>query len=183
MSNRQYDPLWRGLHWGMALIVVALLVAIEVKGYLPKGPAKNLLMDAHKQLGVLVFLLFWWRLTWRVTHRAPPITPTPSRLMTGLSHGAHALLYAAMLFIPVLGILFQQARGNAVYFLGWTLPWILNDDSALQYAKTLKELHETLGNAAIWLIALHGAAALYHHVVRRDDTLRRMAGSWVRSLP
>lgn len=173
---KRYDRIWRGLHWGMALAIVVLLVLIEVKGDLPKGPLKGLLTDIHKQLGILVFGLVWWRLVWRLRHRAPPVTPTPSRWMVGLSHGAHGLLYLAMIGIPALGVLFQQARGNAVVFPGWTLPWILNDDTGISYAKPLKELHETLGNALIWLIVLHGVAAFYHHWIRRDDTLLRMVG-------
>lgn len=172
----RFDRVWRGLHWGMALAIVVLLLLIEVKGYLPKGPLKTQLTGIHKQLGIAVFLLLVWRLVWRMRHIIPPIVPAPGRLTTALSHGTHVLLYGAMLVIPVLGVLFQQARGNEVEFLGWTLPWILNDESGIQYAKILKELHETLGNALMWLIGLHGAAALYHHVVRRDNTLTRMVG-------
>ncbi|NDU91597.1 MAG: cytochrome b [Ferrovum sp.] len=164
----------------MALFMTVLLVAIEVKGGLPKGVAKTLLTEIHKQLGVLVFLLCWGRIFWRFTRRLPPITPALGRLQTGISHVSHLLLYVVMLVMPALGVLFQQARGNSVNFLGWTLPWIMNDDSGMQYAKTLKDLHETLGNMFIWLIVLHGAAALYHHWIRRDDTLKRMLGSWVR---
>lgn len=171
-----YDRVWRGLHWLMALAIVVLLALIEIKGELPKGPIKSLMVDVHKQLGVAVFILVWWRLVWRWKHRIPPITPALSRSMAGVSHVAHVLLYAAMIVIPALGVLFKQARGDSVNFIGWTLPAILNDGSALQYAKTLKNLHENLGTALIWLIVLHAVAVLYHHWLRRDDTLRRMLG-------
>ena len=36
------------------------------------------------------------------------------------------------------------------------------------------EIHEWLGVAGYWLIGLHAAAAVLHHYVLRDDTLRRM---------
>ena len=35
-------------------------------------------------------------------------------------------------------------------------------------------LHELIGSAFYWVVGLHVLAALYHHFVRRDDTLRRM---------
>ena len=35
-------------------------------------------------------------------------------------------------------------------------------------------LHELIGTAFYWVVGLHVAAALYHHLIRRDDTLRRM---------
>ncbi|WP_343212439.1 cytochrome b/b6 domain-containing protein [Arenimonas sp.] len=46
-------------------------------------------------------------------------------------------------------------------------------DAAL--AARLEDLHELLGTAFYYVVGLHVAAALYHHFVRRDDTLRRMA--------
>jgi cytochrome b561 len=142
----------------------------------PKGPLKGALVNIHKQLGIAVFILVWWRLVWRWKHQIPPITPALTRAMDGISHLAHGLLYLAMIVIPALGVLFKQARGDSVDFLGWTLPAIVDDGTAMQYAKTLKSIHETLGNALIWLIAAHVAAVLYHYWVRRDDTLQRMVG-------
>jgi cytochrome b561 len=38
----------------------------------------------------------------------------------------------------------------------------------------LQEVHETLGTIGYFLIGLHAAAALVHHYVYKDDTLRRM---------
>ena len=52
------------------------------------------------------------------------------------------------------------------------LPALLPENEAL--AHTLEDLHGTIGEAFYWVIGLHVVAALYHHWVRRDDTLRRM---------
>jgi cytochrome b561 len=169
-----YDSVWRGLHWAMAFLVISVLVVIEVKGELPKGELRRQLMSWHKQAGVAVFLLIWARLWWRHTHRTPAIVPPLSNFMKRLAGLAHFGLYALMILLPVLGVLFQQARGNEVVFLGWTLPWILNDTSAIHYAKPMKSVHEWLGNAMIWLVGLHVASALFHHWIRRDNTLVRM---------
>jgi cytochrome b561 len=38
----------------------------------------------------------------------------------------------------------------------------------------MKIIHQTLAVILLGLVAAHMAAALYHHVILRDDILRRM---------
>jgi cytochrome b561 len=47
-------------------------------------------------------------------------------------------------------------------------------DESRTLAKWFKELHEILARLGYFVIGLHAAAALYHHYVKRDDTLTRM---------
>jgi cytochrome b561 len=42
-------------------------------------------------------------------------------------------------------------------------------------------VHTILGNAIIWLAGLHGAAALFHHFILRDNILASMLPAWMRS--
>ncbi|MND01368.1 cytochrome b561 [compost metagenome] len=49
---------------------------------------------------------------------------------------------------------------------------MLAPDEAL--GEQLEELHGSIGEAFYWVIGLHVLAAVYHHFIRRDDTLRRM---------
>jgi cytochrome b561 len=44
-------------------------------------------------------------------------------------------------------------------------------------------VHETVGLLLLGLIALHAAAALYHHLWRRDDTLEAMLPQGMRRSP
>ncbi len=41
-------------------------------------------------------------------------------------------------------------------------------------AHTLEDLHGTVGTIFYWVIGLHIVAALWHHLKRKDDTLKRM---------
>ena len=52
------------------------------------------------------------------------------------------------------------------------MPALLAENKDL--AHQLEDLHGGIGEAFYWVIGLHVLAALYHHLVRRDDTLRRM---------
>ncbi|MNR27734.1 hypothetical protein D3C85_1450200 [compost metagenome] len=52
------------------------------------------------------------------------------------------------------------------------MPALIAPDDGLK--GTIKELHETLANLGYALIALHAAAAIYHHHVLKDSTLTNM---------
>ena len=171
-----YGVTWRVLHWLMAILLIGLLLAIQIKGDVPNGDFKHLLVEWHKQAGLSVLLLVWVRLLVRFFDTVPPIEPS---LSAWAQHGArvtHGVLYLMMIIIPLLGILFSQAKGKEIAFLGWRLPELLNEDNGLAYALTLKTAHEWLGNAMMYLIGFHIAAAQFHHWVRRDNTLLRMLG-------
>ncbi|MBI5919463.1 MAG: cytochrome b [Nitrosomonadales bacterium] len=163
----------RLLHWLSAFLVILALVLIESKGYWPKGsPEREALKSVHAQFGLLIFLVMWVRLPWRMTQRLPDITPPLPRLQALVAHLMHAVLNLMLLILPVLGILMMNAKDKAIGLFGVTLPSFIGPDKEL--AHTLQEAHETLGELMIWLIALHAAAALWHHWVQRDNTLRRM---------
>ena len=85
-------------------------------------------------------------------------------------------LYVFMLGMPVLGWMLLSVEGTPIPFFGWQLPALLNENKAL--AETIKEIHETGATIGYFLIGLHAAAALYHHYLLRDDTLRRMLPKW-----
>jgi superoxide oxidase len=58
------------------------------------------------------------------------------------------------------------------------LPALIGPDRPL--AKQLGEAHMTVGFRLLGLIALHAAAALYHHFWRHDETLEAMLPQGIR---
>jgi cytochrome b561 len=78
-----------------------------------------------------------------------------------------------MLIQPLLGIVHTNARGARVdfYFLG-ELPPIIGPDKLL--AKQATAAHDLVDDFLLAIIAVHAAAALFHHFVRRDDVLNTM---------
>lgn len=76
------------------------------------------------------------------------------------------------LSLPILGVLAQAYGGKTWFLLGWQVPqWVTPNDEARAY---LKQAHELIANLGYFVIGAHALAALYHHYIRRDDTLRRM---------
>jgi superoxide oxidase len=168
-----YPPSLIALHWATVLILAVLFTAIEVRGYFPKGSAtRDLLIATHKSLGVLVFILVIIRATIRARATRPAIWPQPPAWQNAIATLTHATLYAAMIAMPVLGVMMTSAAGRATPFFGLHIPPLIAENKDL--AHQLVDIHEFIGNALYYIIALHAGAALFHHYAMRDNTLVRM---------
>jgi cytochrome b561 len=127
----------------------------------------------HKWAGVTVFMLVWLRLAWRLMFPPPPLFEGMSSAMKCAAHAGHWALYALMVVIPLTGWLMSSAKGfQTVWFGVLPLPDLLAKDKAL--GEQLAQLHWALNVGLLLLIAGHAGAALWHHLVQKDDTLRRM---------
>ena len=169
MNAQRYSPLSIGLHWLMLLLIAAVYATIELKGNFLKGSeTRELLKHWHFILGVSVFALVWLRLLARWIKPVPALPDWQERLARLM----HLALYGLMIALPLLGWLTLSAAGKPIPFFGLELPALVANNA--ERAGQFKELHEALAQAGYWLIGLHAAAALLHHYVLRDDTLRRM---------
>jgi cytochrome b561 len=172
MTDR-YGKLTIALHWFMFALLAAVYACIELRELFPRGSdPRNLLKTWHFMLGLSVFALVWVRLAARLAGGTPPITPPPPALLALAGKVVHVALYALMIAMPIGGWLILSAEGEPVPFWGLTLPPLVGPNEEL--AELIEEIHETAGTVGYWLIGLHAAAALFHHYVLRDDTLRRM---------
>jgi len=171
--NTSYTPVAKGLHWLMAVLILGLLALGTYMSDLPLSPQKLQLYSWHKWAGVSVFALVWLRLAWRVTHRPPALPETLSPPMRLAAHAGHAALYVLMVVIPLSGWLMSSAKGfQTVWFGVLPIPDLVGRDKAL--GDWLQEVHEALNVLLMLTLAGHVAAALWHHFVLKDDTLRRM---------
>ncbi len=171
--NTTYTPVAKGLHWLMAVLILGLLALGMYMSDLPLSPQKLTLYSWHKWAGVTVFLLVWLRLAWRITHRPPALPETLSPLLRLVAHAGHAALYVLMIAIPLTGWLMSSAKGfQTVWFGVLPIPDLVGKDKALGDA--LRAAHEALNVLLMLTLAGHVGAALWHHFVLKDDTLRRM---------
>jgi cytochrome b561 len=158
-------------HWAVFLLVALAYLAIEIRG--PKGSdSRAFWSSVHFWAGTLVLGLAVLRLLWRLWAGAPAEIEA-NRLLAFLARATHLALYVFIFAQPLLGILMVNAGGHPV-----TLAWI-NFNYTLVGANpiarpSLKTAHEWLGNAFYWVIGLHALAAIAHHVMFKDRTLRRM---------
>lgn len=163
----------RALHWLVLLLIVGSYVTIEFHDVFARGSSpRRLMMAAHFMTGLSVFFLVWLRIAARLTGRTPQIQPTPPTWMTGLAHAGHAALYLYMIALPLVGWLMLNAGDSSVNYFGITLPTLINPSDAWHYR--FEKLHELLAKLGYLLIAGHAAAAIYHHHMLKDNTLRLM---------
>ena len=168
-----YTPAAKSLHWLMAIMILGMLTLGLYMHELPFSPEKLQLYSWHKWFGVTLFLLVWLRLAWRLWHPAPKLPATLSPLMRGAAHAGHAALYILMIAIPLSGWLMSSAQGfQTVWFGLIPIPDLIGRDRMLADALVL--VHKTLNLALMLLLAVHVLAALWHHFILKDDTLRRM---------
>jgi cytochrome b561 len=174
-NQTRYGWISIAMHWLMVVLLVAVYAFMELKSLTPKGsPGRESMAWWHYSLGLAVFALVWLRLLARLTGAAPAVEPALPRWQLLFARAVQGGLYALMIALPLLGWLTLSARGVAIPFFGIELPALLGASKPL--AGNLKEIHETLATAGYFLAGLHAAAALYHHYVRRDNTLRLMLG-------
>lgn len=172
-SNTHYGKASIILHWLMLLLFIAIYACIELREIYPKGSDPREAMKAwHFMLGLSVLPLVAIRLYFKVSAPTPTITPLPTAWQMMSAKLAHIALYVLMIGMPLLGWLLLSAAGKPIPFFGLELPALIEKNKAL--ASSIKELHETIGVVGYYLIALHAAAALFHHHVLKDNTLKRM---------
>jgi cytochrome b561 len=85
----------------------------------------------------------------------------------------HVALYIFMIGMPLLGWLILSANGKAVPFFGLQLPMLIAENKEL--GKLLHEVHEIGASVGYVLLGGHALAALFHHYVKKDNTLLRMS--------
>lgn len=168
-----YTPVAKGLHWLMAALILGLAALGIVMHEMPLSPLKLELYAWHKWFGVTVFLLVWLRLAWRLTHRPPALPATLSAPLQRLAHAGHGLLYVLMIVVPLSGWLMSSAKGVQTVWFGLVpLPDLLGRDRDL--GDLLQQAHKLLNLLLLLTLAGHVLAALWHHFVLKDDTLRSM---------
>lgn len=170
-TAESYGWLAKLLHWVIALLLVGLVYAGLTFNGMERGPERTELAALHKSMALLTLALMTIRLVWKFMNTrpaAPAGTPGWQNTAATLTHW---LLYAAVYFQLIAGILVSGQRPIGFFGL-FEIPPLLEQN---------EEQHELFEGLHAWgwkilagLVALHVLAALYHHVKLKDNVLRRM---------
>lgn len=172
-----YSRTARALHWitvALVAVQVPLGVAMAYRGNTLNvwDTLTDALYGSHKVIGMVVLVVVLWRLAYRFTRGAPPDEPTLERWQRLASHANHWALYLLLVATPVAGYIGISLFPALDLFGLFTLPGVVAPDQAA--ASRAFAVHGALAIGLVLLIALHVAAALFHHWIRKDNVLGRM---------
>jgi len=165
------------VHWIMALGIFFLfglgLYMVELTYYDAwyKGS-----LDLHKSIGISMFFLWCFRLLWRGLNVKPqPLTAMSlvERFEQLAAHWMHQVLYLIMFFLMLSGYLISTADGRGIsvfeLFEVPAVPALIENQEDLA-----GEIHLILAWSLIGLVVVHALAAIKHHLIDKDDTLKKM---------
>lgn len=176
-SARRYGVVSITVHWVVALVIVGLfalgywMVGLDYYDeWYRKAP------DIHRSLGILLMITMILRLFWRLANTAPAPLETHSRFEILAAHGAHWLLYLLIFTAMISGYLITTADGSSINVFGWfEVPSVTGRIKGME--DTAGVVHYWATWAVVGLASVHALAALKHHFLDKDDTLRRMLGT------
>lgn len=172
-TTQRYGLVAQLLHWiVVALLITQFTLGIKAHG-LPISLERLILLARHKSIGLTIFALIVLRLVWRWYSPPPPLPPTPRPWFRTAARLSHGLMYALLLAMPIVGWLLSSASNLSVSWFGWfTLPNLVKPDHRL--AHWLLLTHQSMAWLLMAVIIIHVGAALWHHLILKDDVLMRM---------
>lgn len=179
MSLKSTHDSWSSVskffHWLIVVLIIGQGLFGLFMGDIARDNTQRMeLMGLHKSFGFLILTLAVLRLLWRLYAGAPSAVPGTPGWQRGIASATHWLLYLLLILIPVSGWVMSSAAGgfNQTFFGLFEVPWLVAQDQARR--EGAGQAHETLFWILVFVATVHAAAAFYHHLFQRDDTLRRM---------
>ena len=167
----RYDGVSIILHWATAALVLLQFGSAETWDFFPKS-VRHVMITGHMSFGVILTAVIVLRVLWRLTPRfkAPA---AGNQLMDRAAKAMHHTLYALIAAEVPLGFLTRWTDNHALSFFGLLIASPFGTVSKAT-GGFVDEIHDLNAWLIMILVAGHALAALYHHYLLRDDTLRRM---------
>jgi cytochrome b561 len=182
MSRRLFGSAtgWGGVarlfHWVTAILVIVQITMGLAMAHLEFGLATRFtLFQWHKTTGFMVLLVTLCRLGWRWVDTQPAPPPGTGPLARLAARITHLLLYGLVFGAILAGWIMVSAsplRLPTLLFGLVPVPPIAAP--GLQLYQNAVLAHRVFTWSLTGVIAVHGGAAVWHHLVRRDRALVRM---------
>jgi cytochrome b561 len=175
-TRTSYGIALISLHWAMAILIVALFIlGLYMRGLDYTHPYYHHAPHLHKSFGLLTFALLIIRFVLSIANPKPDLIQMP-KWETFTAKSVHRLLYILLFTSMISGYLIPTADGRAIELFNWlSVPALFsNIDTQEDIAG---KVHYVSTIVLVGLAALHTLAALKHHFIERDDTLRRIIGT------
>jgi cytochrome b561 len=182
----------KSLHWLIALMILVEVPVGFVMAYTYGASFKdenmlvlhNLMAQIHITNGLCILILVLYRLSWRFRNTTPGLPVALQTYQRWLARLTHATLYGLLILMPLSGWAANSVLGNTeqfgateLWFFAWDIvPPILPQlplDHRFGYG-FFASIHRYALYTGGVVLGLHVLAALWHHVLRKDNILLRM---------
>ena len=187
-SANSYGSIAKWFHWGTAALFLASYITVYYRHWFTeeKTPENWTALQLHLSIGITIGIIVVLRILWKILNRNPELEPG-TRIEHLTAKLGHYALYIVMIVMPLTGYLGTGA--NTEYFFMFDIPKFesthlynvfVTDGLGITFKafeKPLDFVHKNIGGAwLVWLLILgHVTAALYHHFVKKDQTLHKMS--------
>jgi cytochrome b561 len=186
-THKNYGLIAKTIHWSTALLFLGSYMSVYYRHWFTeaKSPENWNALQIHLSFGVTITVFVLLRIIWRLMNTIPAEEPG-----TALEHKAarlgHYALYAIMIIMPVTGYIGTGVATEFFFMFDiekfqntWVFTQVIQEGLGISFEtfeKPIEFIHkDILGAWLVWmLITGHVMAALYHHFVRKDRTLKKM---------
>jgi len=158
---RTYTTPAQVLHWLTASLVLCMIAAGIFAKQLGGTPSGDLLLRAHKVVGILTLATVLVRVCYHAATARLGERQQPRPVL-------HHLLYVVLLIVPLIGWAGVSDLDDRTLFFGFSLPAIWRE--GMGYGEVLLSLHAYLAFALLMLVALHIGAAIQNHVFANNQS-------------
>ncbi|NLS13429.1 cytochrome b [Vibrio sp. SM6] len=173
-NPHHYHGIAKSLHWLSALAVFSLfglgLWMMDLSYY---SQWYQIAPNWHRSIGILLAIATLMRLVCKWMLPSPAIEGALFEKRLAIS--AHHLMYLLLGVMFVSGYLISTSDGRPIQVFNWfsvpSLGELFDNQSDIAGA-----IHFYAAWSLIGLASLHALAALKHHFINKDNTLRKMTG-------
>ena len=174
-NPNRYGYLSIIFHWILAVALLALyysgdyMVTLDYyDSWYHRAP------ELHKAFGIVIGILMLLRFLWNKSQGLLKIE-TAGNMLNLLAYAVHHLFYLLVLLLAITGYLVTTAKGQGIDVFGWySVPAFFAENTEVSELSGM--LHDLIAIIFMILFVTHTLAALYHHFIIRDNTLKSMLG-------
>ena len=116
-AGHRHPTLTVAIHWITAVAIVVAVAAMFVRDAVEDRLWRQILLETHRQLGLLVLLAAAARITLRLRKGLTDHAPDMATLLRWTAKAAHFVMYGVLIALPLLGWAVTSAHGVSLKFL------------------------------------------------------------------
>ncbi|MEX3070833.1 cytochrome b [Vibrio alginolyticus] len=172
---QNYNLVARVMHWISALAIIGLFAVglwmVELSYY---SEWYRTAPHYHRSIGILLAIVTIARIAWK--HISVSTKAEGKAYEVAAAKLAHAVMYVLLITIFITGYLISTSDGRGIEVFNWfTVPGA--GELFPNQSDLAGEIHFYSAWAVILIAGLHALAALKHHFIDKDNTLRKMLGA------